>query len=218
MEIFSVVITDPHRSKQLQQTQSWIEKWVCSVTPKQQVVNNRHDYGRIVTQAMYDRHGRPAHVCPFVADSVDRDLYWLEESALTSKADIKTLLRNQILDFVAAPPAFDPTAAKRPAGLPQLWKTFMTIFPQVKHPSSSGAMPLFDSIHSELKTEFMQRGLMLGQFYPGCPQQGVYGPAFRPLGICPWPAYAIRYMAVHDHLFYDPKIKEHDAAYRSLFP
>lgn len=79
-------------------------------------------------------------------------------------------------------------------------------------------MPLFDDIHHDLKTEFMRNGLMLGQFYKGCPQAGIYDSRFRPLGTVPWPCFAIRYMAAHDHLFFDHANTAHATAYGTYFP
>lgn len=215
MEKFS--IASRNSSKALRQAARWVEMWVCGISPKQGVVGSRRDWGLIVTQEMADRGGRPAQVCPFVADSLDRDLFWMEESDLTVANDIKRLLRNQIPAFVSAQPAHNPMTGNVPARLPELWKTFLTIFPQVQQ-RSTGGMPLFDAIHADLKTDFMKNGLMLGQFYQGCPQEGIHSANFKPLGIAPWPCFAIRYMASHDYRFFDRTNVDHEQAFLRYFP
>jgi hypothetical protein len=189
---------------------------ICGVSASQQVVNARTDeFARAVTQAMFDRVARPAQICPFVADSIDRDLCWLEEYDHTQEVPIKQLLAAQADEFCKADPSYDPAITGQVPGYPFLWKTFVSIFPNIPRPS--GAMPLFDKIHGDLKTDYMKRGLMIGQFYYGCPQGGIYNPAFLPL-YSPYPLFAIRYMAKHDHLFFDPKNAEHAKAYDKFFP
>jgi hypothetical protein len=216
MERFSTVANDPNRSHALRIVQKWLDMWVCSVKSRQGVVHHRHDeYGRPVTQPMFDRSARPAHVCPFVADSIDRDLCWLEDRPFNDEADITDLLSDMIAEFCLAEPAFDPRPLNHAADYPYRWKTFVLVLPNVMH--NAGRLPLFDTIHTQLKSDYMDAGLMLGQFYKGCPQGGIYDPTFTPLW-SPYPLFAIRYMARHDHLFFDPQNRAHAAAYKTYFP
>ena len=48
--------------------------------------------------------------------------------------------------------------------------------------------------HTRLKPAFLDRGLMLGEFYPTCPKPGLRNPDFRPLR-SPVPLLVIRQMA-----------------------
>src|SRR6266446_2624737 len=185
METFLGVKAQQSKSRPMSRMIGFVERYICSANIKQMVVNMRRDeHGNLVTQAMFDRNDIQAHVCPFVRDSIDRDLFWIEESALDGSdpdiADkVETLLRKQIQDFKDAPPAYDPLSTGHAVGLPELWKAFLTFFPFILHKSSQGPFPLFDDLHKKLKSVFVSHGLMLGQFYAGCPEEAVYNKNWR---------------------------------------
>jgi hypothetical protein len=219
MEKFSIVKAGA-RSVHMASMQNWVERFVCRPAEHQRVVGNRDDgYGSKVSQLMFDNASRWAHVCPFVRDSLDYDVFWIEETPYTASQgnEIKEVLRAQTGVFKTSAPSFDPLQSGE-AKLPALWKTFFTIFPAVECRSrKTKPFPLFDEIHKELKPEFVSAGLMLGQFYPNCPQPGVYNEAWiRPL-VSPYPAFAIRYMAKHDHLFISKDSREYKS-YQKFFP
>lgn len=219
MEKFSLVKNDPHRTPEMKTTQRWIETFICGTSKAQNVVGNRHDdLGLMVTDLMFTNKNRWAHVCPFVRDSLDYDLFWIEESDLDDQAElaIERLIKGQISTFKNSDPSFDPLTAGRGAALPELWKTFLTFFPRVKH-RSGGSVRLMDDLHGRLKPVFVKEGLMIGQFYAGCPQPSVYNPSWTHVLTSPYPAFAIRYMAKHDHLFISPGTPERDV-YATFFP
>lgn len=219
MERFSVVLNDPTRTPEMEGMQKWVEKFICGTFRPQSVVGNRvDDYGLTVTQLMFDNKNRWAHVCPFIRDSLDYDQFWIKESDLDNEAPdaIEQLLREQIEEFKQCPPAFDPIAEGKGAQLPILWKTFLIFFPRFMH-FSRGAVPLIDGLHSKLKPIFVQAGLMLGQFYAGCPVGAVYNPAWPNVLTSPYPAFAIRYMAKHDKLFITTNSPEYES-YEKFFP
>lgn len=169
--------------------------------------------GRLVTRAMFNAKDREAEVCPFVRDSLDRDLFWLEESCETSEIGIEMLLRNQIDQFVSTPPAHDPETNLQPAGEPELWKTFVTIFPDVLP-----AIPLgqfVNAIHARGKPHFVRKGLMLGEFFMGNLQEGIHSKHFRP-NAAPLSLFIIRYMIRSDRMFNQKP--EHLAEYNRYFP
>jgi heptaprenyl diphosphate synthase len=199
---------------------NWVEGYICGTRPKQMVVGNRLDSnGNLVTQTLFDTRDKQAHVCPFVRDSIDRDLFWIEESFLDASDpnDIEQLLRKQIQDFKDQVPPHDPLATGNPAGLPELWKTFLTFFPRIIHKSKQGAFPFMDTLHQNLKPDFVRNGLMLGQFYAGCPEPAIYNPMWKGPLLSPYPTFAIRYMAVHDKLFISQNTPEW-TIYKSFFP
>jgi hypothetical protein len=72
-----------------------------------------------------------------------------------------------------------------------------------------------DRLQAELKAELADRGLMLGQFHPQCPEPAARNPFFA-VSRSPVPLLAMRRMALHDVLFL-----QHDrgyfAAYRRRF-
>jgi hypothetical protein len=54
-----------------------------------------------------------------------------------------------------------------------------------------------EQLQRELKPEFVARGLMIGEFHPGCNTRGVWNPEFRPMR-SPHPLLAIRPMMPSD--------------------
>ena len=111
----------------------WLGAFICDVRPGQQVVSNRdlHDGTGPVTDAAYQARERVAHVCPFVRDSIDQGLFWIEESRLNDVAAMERHLLDQIPDFKAAPPPFTPDPAANPPAVATsriLLKTFLTVF------------------------------------------------------------------------------------------
>ena len=76
---------------------------------------------------------------------------------------------------------------------------------------------VIDAPQRHLKTEFVERGLMVGEFHAGPPMAaGLHNPRFRPLR-SPVPLLAIRAMVPTDlpFLLGDPR---HRAAYEARFP
>ena len=59
-----------------------------------------------------------------------------------------------------------------------------------------------DRLQSRVKAELAERGLMLGQFHPACPEAAVRNPEFL-VSRSPVPMLALRTMAFHDILFLD---------------
>lgn len=203
LERFSVVQADANRTASMSTMQKWVEMFICGTRKPQSVVGNRtDDYGIKVTQLMFDNRNRWAQVCPFIRDSLDYDQFWIAESDLDNRSPdaIKNLLLQVIDDFKKRDPAFDPVAEGKGAVLPILWKTYLIFFPQISY-RSRVPLPLIDGLHEELKPIFVKAGLMLGQFYAGCPQAAVYNPEWVHVLTSPFPAFAVRYMAKHDSLF-----------------
>lgn len=219
MEKFSAVKQQPNRNPQMISMQNWVENYMCGTQADQKVVGNRHDNLDLpVTQLMFDRKNRWAHVCPYVIDALDYDHCWIEESDIdgSNPADIENMLLRQLEEFKKAPPAHDP-ALHGPAPLPVLWKTFITFLPRIVRSSRSGPFPLIDDIYVRLLPAFVKEGLMYGEFYPGCPSTGIYNNQWPKSFVCPFPSFVIRYMARHDHLFITPNTPIWDA-YKSYFP
>jgi hypothetical protein len=59
---------------------------------------------------------------------------------------------------------------------------------------------MLDRVHGILKPEFVERGLMLGEFWPGHVGQGLHNDQFRPLA-SPVPLVALRHMVLTDLWF-----------------
>lgn len=134
-----------------------------------------------------DALGRAGPVCPFARPSMDRDLLWVAVVVGTSPpiADAIAEIRELTETFLALPPDSGPDS---------LLKAVVIAFPDVVDHT------LIDKIQRALKSDFVEAGLMIGQFYQGCTEPGLWNPQFRPLE-SPVPLVAIRHMVSNDFPF-----------------
>jgi len=78
----------------------------------------------------------------------------------------------------------------------RLRKSLAVVFPAI----TAADAPVLDVLHQSIKTEFVQEGLMVAQFYPESDGRSVHSPALR-VYTAPFSFMAMRYMAIHDILF-----------------
>jgi hypothetical protein len=134
--------------------------------------------------------GREGPVCPFTLPSLNQQHYWLT-SHLGSKldhdrlADVIERLREWFFDLE---PKMGPQA---------ILKTIILIFPELSHEDARSEIEI---IHKRIKPDFVRRGVMLGQFYQGCPETGLWNDSFYPLE-SPLPLLVIRSMVPSDFPF-----------------
>ncbi|MEV6273668.1 DUF6875 domain-containing protein [Nocardia sp. NPDC051832] len=131
--------------------------------------------------------GRDGPVCPYVGPSIRRDLMWIGRipGARPRPADVRLVLSDALELFPELPPVEGGAAVLR---------TLITALPELRD------YALIDDLHAELKTEFVARGFMLGQFYPGCDQPGLWNKDFHPLD-SPIPMLVVRTMMTTDFPF-----------------
>ena len=183
------------------QLKRWVERFICGTHVGQGVVGNRHHPdGGFVTQEQFDRGDRIAHICPFVLDSIEADLFYIEESPLTKPLDIRKHVLARMREFKALEPAFDPVAEKKPATMPVALKTLLIWFPNYKSATPPPDLAV-DQLFKWMIMPFIREGLMLGQFYKGCADPAVHNPAWKKVLTAPYLAFALRYMQPHDKLF-----------------
>jgi len=89
------------------------------------------------------------------------------------------------------------------------YKAVLVVFPELTD------FRQIDSVQAECKSAFVERGLMVGQFYPGHQQGGLHNPDFKPLD-APLPMLAVRKMVASDYPFLRGNDKWMDA-YLSRF-
>lgn len=131
--------------------------------------------------------GRKGAVCPFTMPSIKKDLFWvtyLDGDNLT-RADIAGALTDVIREFQSSAPV-DSTD--------EILKTALLVLPDLKDHSA------IDEIQLEFKNLFIKYDLMIGQFYPGCSEGGLWNPHFQPLD-APYAMFAIRHMTSSDYPF-----------------
>ena len=146
--------------------------------------------------------GRGGPVCPFVPTSLKKNcLYFsiVRTSALlgdaipseTSKL-VKKLLAQLLTDFIAVFEGLEPKK-----GPVRQFKAVVLIFPDVK---SAQAHEIIDEVQKQVKTQFVEKGLMVGEFHAGNNSSGLRNENFFPLRT-PYPCLAIRYMVPGDIAF-----------------
>jgi hypothetical protein len=135
----------------------------------------------------HEQLGRSGAVCPYVQHSLSEDLFWL---AVGHRGDTE-----EIVDRVLA--HRDRFVELEPlTGIDALGKTVLIVFPELT--AQDG--PLLDRVQKRLKPEFTELGLMIGQFYEGCTEPGIWNRDFHPLQ-SPVPLLAIRAMVPSDFPF-----------------
>ncbi|PYC87632.1 hypothetical protein C7C46_03690 [Streptomyces tateyamensis] len=164
------------------------------------------DWARTYLTEPHPDLGRAGPVCPFVGSSLREERFHLavrpgRPADRAAVAEAVALHREWFL--LLAPP-----------GTPRAQSTtILVVFPDLP---SSEAPELIDRTQLDLKTAFVEDGLMLGQFHDLPPEQpGLWNPDFRPLR-SPLPMLVIRHMVPTDlpFLVEDPR---HRAAYQRLF-
>ena len=136
--------------------------------------------------------GRPGTVCPFAQAALDQDSVLV---AVVRLADGNRIA--QIVDAIEYHlEAFVLRAAKEEK---RALLTTLIMFPDV---SLDDAPELIDRTKEDLKTKFIQKGLMLGEFHARNDSPGLHNPDFRPLR-SPIPMLAIRHMVPTDYVFLD---------------
>lgn len=139
----------------------------------------------------HDQLGRPGAVCPFVPPAIAADSFYVamhnDVDDKTSAASIERLLVNYLEVFHRVPPAHPQD---------DLLKTIVVVFPAM---SRQRALVL-DAVHERMKSFFVERGMMIGQFHPLCTSPAVHNPAFANK-TSPVPLVALRRLALHDILF-----------------
>jgi hypothetical protein len=136
--------------------------------------------------------GRTGPVCPFAKPALIKDTIRVAVVRLAhgdKRAQIIRAIQHHLDSFVStAGPDND-----------RLLHSTLILFPDV---SLEEAPNLIDLTKEELKTKFIEQGLMLGEFHALNESPGLHNPEFRPLR-SPIPMLAIRYMVPTDFVFLD---------------
>lgn len=134
-----------------------------------------------------DMIGREGPVCPYVGPSLRRDLTWVGRVAGAQpwRPYVRLVLSDALELFPTLPPD---------TGGSTVLRCLVTALPDLHDYS------LIDDLHDELKSEFVEQGLMLGQFYPGCTQPGLWNKDYHPLD-APIPMLVVRTMMATDFPF-----------------
>lgn len=130
--------------------------------------------------------GRKGAVCPFVPVSLGLDTIWLAEVTDPNPRleDIAALITHLRRQFLVTEPVDGPDAIN---------KAFVVAFPYL----GPGSTDLVDRVQNALRTEFIDCGLMLGEFHETNQSAGLRNAQFRPLR-SPIPMLGMRHMVDSD--------------------
>jgi hypothetical protein len=133
--------------------------------------------------------GRGGAVCPFVDGSLRRGLFFItyHTGRFSDSREVAQLIRPYKTKFLELEPR---------RGAEAQYKTILILFPDMNE-----ATEVLDQAQAELKHEFVDLGLMVGQFHSRPPSlPGLWNPHFRPFH-SPVPLIAIRFMVADDFPF-----------------
>ncbi|HEX3782006.1 MAG TPA: hypothetical protein VHX38_20265 [Pseudonocardiaceae bacterium] len=133
--------------------------------------------------------GRAGDVCPFMAKALNKDLaeFFAFDAREGDEAMIALLRESR---------AWLQQRAKAEG---QLWMHLTAIVVPYGLPDPE-LVDMVERVHAVLKPEFVELGLMLGEFWPGHDVGGLHNQDFRPLD-SPLPMVAIRHMVLTDLAF-----------------
>lgn len=164
------------------------------LTPRNlEIANELMAWARGYLMAKHDQMKRPSGsqvVCPFVRASVNNNSLFLEfyDEVAEAKPDwIEQIVLASVPRFLRLSPHGDNDRST---------KALLMVFPNL----SEDQAPALDAVHASVKTEFVEHGLMIGQFHPRCEERCIYNPAFK-VSVSKYPLMAVRHMALHDILF-----------------
>jgi hypothetical protein len=131
--------------------------------------------------------GRSGAVCPYSGSAIKKNLFRV------------AFVRGNDLDHDGMVALLGELAAAFPLLTPgdgpdSMYKAVALVFPDVTD------FRQIDAVQEECKSAFVERGLMVGQFYPGHRHPGLRNPDFRPLD-APFPMLAVRHMVATDFPF-----------------
>lgn len=129
--------------------------------------------------------GRSGEVCPWTKRTLDLGKLLLAPITSDSPAEVDDILRSLRKEFLSTEPTKGPDAA---------FRSVVAVFHGL---SRENAAAFVVATHERLKPEFLDSGLMLGEFYPTCPKAGLRNSEFRPLR-SPVPLLVIRPMVEPD--------------------
>lgn len=141
------------------------------------------DWSRTYLTRPHPHLGRPGPVCPFVAPAIEHRHLW---AAFIDVSETDCNALDSIVDdmYELFDMQADHHAGKGPRAL-------LTVFEGL--PDNT----VLDAIQARHKTCFVEHGFMLGQFYDGCRQEGLWNRNFRPLS-APLPMLVAREMMTTD--------------------
>lgn len=128
--------------------------------------------------------GRVGPVCPFVKHAIAERTLWT--GFVSGGIDLTVQAMSAVVD--------DALDMYTEIAEPDEPYAMLTVFSQLR------SYQRIEAVHAARKSSFVAKGLMLGQFYPGCRQSGLWNKDFHPLD-APLPMLVVRRMLTSDYPF-----------------
>ena len=137
--------------------------------------------------ASHPNLGRSGDVCPFTREAIKKDsiFFTVENTGKLDKPKEIHKITYQIQQF-----------KELKTNNAEKHKVIINAYPNI----SADEYVTIEAIQKELKPFFVDQCLMIGQFYPGCREKGLWNDQFFPLD-SPEPFIAIRHMVITDIAF-----------------
>ena len=136
--------------------------------------------------------GRPGPVCPYARRGVRLGGIRIADcDASDDEADLVM----RAMDYARA--LFLRWNTLAYSNVPPVFRSLVVTFSAM---SNDKGARIIETVQRRLKADYVEAGLMIGQFYPGCPEGGIYNPEFRPLD-APVVSLAVRHMIASDAPF-----------------
>lgn len=135
--------------------------------------------------------GRSGAVCPFTSGAIQRGLLRMTAS------NLETIDQALLVDAVDYFRQTFRQAGELKNDPSEIYRSIIIVFPAL--PELPGRA-LIERVQKSLKPAYVDDGLMIGEFYPGCRSSGLHNPDFRPLD-APVTSLAIRHMTIWDGPF-----------------
>lgn len=161
----------------------------------QKLVNYSYEF----LSAPHVNLGRDGDVCPFVGHALEKHTLRLTLTECQTAIEARDAISEMIAIFEDMPISGSQSCPV--TGNDHIYKSILIGFPRV---SRNEAPFTIDALQAELKTQFISKGMMIGQFHPACPEPGLRNPNFRPLQ-APVPMLVIRYLTKYDLPFMTSK-------------
>ncbi|MFE4357795.1 DUF6875 domain-containing protein [Kitasatospora sp. NPDC056800] len=130
--------------------------------------------------------GRSGPVCPYTQPSLRRGLFHIAVADTSPGGDLPALVAELRAHY-------DALLADLAEESDRELLTVLLVLPQLDREDST----VLDELQRKAKDEFVEQGLMIGQFHPVCEEPGLWNHSFRPLR-APVPLLAVRKLLVFD--------------------
>ncbi|MFE4481986.1 MULTISPECIES: DUF6875 domain-containing protein [Streptomycetaceae] len=134
--------------------------------------------------------GRSGPVCPYTQPSLRRGLFHIAVADTSPGASPGGDLPALVAELRAH---YDALLADLAEESDRELLTVLLVLPQLDREDST----VLDELQRKAKDEFVEQGLMIGQFHPVCEEPGLWNHSFRPLR-APVPLLAVRKLLVFD--------------------